>query len=168
MRNRKFVRPMEPMLRNAARSEPARRRRAIQSPQTTDELLKETPSSRPAVQTKHVDEVHHEERDGEPDVCFKEVCDTDEIHHYVDVRQDSRADDVRDEAHEEGHDDQDRDGLFEDVTKTREHVEGSTRPKRSPKPNPRSSPDDYDLDYVGSKSRTRSRRSIRRAGGSSR
>jgi hypothetical protein len=162
MRNRKFV------LRNATRSEPVRWRKTIQSPQTIHQLPKEIPSSRPTVQTEHVDEVHHEERGGEPNVRFEEVRDTDEIYHKADVRQDGRADDVRDGDRAEGHDDQDRDGLFEDVTKAREPVEGSTRPKRSPKPNPRYSPDDYDLDYVGSKSRTRSRKSIRRAGGSSR
>ena len=58
--------------------------------------------------------------------------------------------------------------LFEDVTEVVEPNEGSTRPKRSPKPNPKYSSDDYDLNYVGSKSRTRSQRSIRRAGHSSR
>ena len=41
---------------------------------------------------------------------------------------------------------------------------GSARPKISPKPNPKYSPNDYDLSYVGDKSRTRSLRSIRRAG----
>ena len=39
-----------------------------------------------------------------------------------------------------------------------------TRPRRIPKPNPKYSPDTYDLSYVGVKSRTRSRRSVRRAG----
>ena len=39
-----------------------------------------------------------------------------------------------------------------------------TRPRRTPKPNPKYSPDTYDLSYVGVKSRTRSRRSVRRAG----
>jgi hypothetical protein len=135
MRNRKFVRPMEPMLRNATRSEPARRRTA-QSPQIRQELPKENPSSRPPVLTEHVDEVTHEERGGEPDVRFEEVRDTNEIHHNVDVRQDGRADDVRDGAHAEGHDDQDRDGLFENVTEAREPIEGSTRPKRHPSPTP--------------------------------
>ena len=45
-------------------------------------------------------------------------------------------------------------------------VEGGSRPKRSPKPNQKYSPEIYDLSYVGK--RTRSRRSIRRAGPSSR
>jgi hypothetical protein len=50
--------------------------------------------------------------------------------------------------------------------KVLEPNEGSTRPKRSPEP--KYSSDDYDLNFVGSKSRTRIRRSIRRAGHSSR
>ena len=41
---------------------------------------------------------------------------------------------------------------------------GSTRPRRTVKPNPKYSSDVYDLSYVGHKSRHRSRRSIRRAG----
>ena len=44
-------------------------------------------------------------------------------------------------------------------------VEEGSRPKRSPKPNKKYSPEIYDLSYVGK--RTRSRRSIRRAGTSS-
>ena len=54
------------------------------------------------------------------------------------------------------------------MTKVLEPNEGSTRPKRSPKPNPKYSSDDYDLNYAGSKLRTKSRRSIRRARHSSR
>ena len=45
-------------------------------------------------------------------------------------------------------------------------VEEGSRPKRSPKPNKKYSPEIYDLSYVGK--RKRSRRSIRRAGTSSR
>ena len=41
---------------------------------------------------------------------------------------------------------------------------GQTRPKRTVKPNPRYSPEVYDVSRVGIKSRTRSRRSVRRAG----
>jgi hypothetical protein len=62
MRNRRFVRPMEPLLRNATRSEPARRR-TTQRPQIRQELPKENPPSRPSVRTEHVDEVPHEERE---------------------------------------------------------------------------------------------------------
>jgi hypothetical protein len=163
MRKRKFVRPTEPTLRNATRSEPGRRRTA-QRPPIRQELQKKNPPSRPPVQTEHVDEAPTEEHGGEPDVRFEEVRETDKIHHHVDVRQDDRAEDDRDDAHAGGHDDQYRDSLFEDVTEAPEPNEGSTRPKRSPKPNPKYSPDDYDLNYVGSKSRPRSRRSIRRAG----
>ena len=56
------------------------------------------------------------------------------------------------------------------TTPKREDVKIMTRRDylRSPKPNPKYSSDDYDLDYVGSKSGTRSQRSIRRAGHSSR
>ena len=45
-------------------------------------------------------------------------------------------------------------------------VEEGSRPNRSPKPNKKYSPEIYDLSYVGK--RKRSRRSIRRAGTSSR
>ena len=41
---------------------------------------------------------------------------------------------------------------------------GLTRPRRTAKPNPKYSPEIYDVSYVGTNSRTRSRRSIRRAG----
>ena len=41
---------------------------------------------------------------------------------------------------------------------------GQTRPKRTRKPNPKYSPEVYDVSHVGIKSRTRSRRSVRRAG----
>jgi hypothetical protein len=59
-----------------------------------------------------------------------------------------------------GRDDQDQGELFEEVTEVVEPHGGSGRPKRSPKPNPKYIPDDYDLNYAGNKSRTRSRRSI--------
>ena len=39
-----------------------------------------------------------------------------------------------------------------------------TRPRRTAKPNPKYSPEVYDVSHVGIKSRTRSRRSVRRAG----
>ena len=39
-----------------------------------------------------------------------------------------------------------------------------TRPRRATKPNPKYSPEVYDVSHVGIKSRTRSRRSVRRAG----
>ena len=45
-------------------------------------------------------------------------------------------------------------------------MEEGSRPKRSPKPNKKYSPEIYDLSYVGKMKR--SRRSIRRAGTSSR
>ena len=40
---------------------------------------------------------------------------------------------------------------------------GQTRPRRTAKPNPKYSPEIYDVSYIGVKSRTRSRRSVRRA-----
>ena len=83
--------------------------------------------------------------------------------HQVGVWQDGKADDDRDDAPTGERDDRDQHRLFENVTEDLEPSEGSTRPKRSPKPNAKYSPDDYDLNYVGSKSRTRSRRSYRRA-----
>jgi hypothetical protein len=63
MRNRKFVRPMEPMLRNSTKSEPARRR-TTQRPPIRQELPKENPPCRPPVQTEHVDEAPTEEHGG--------------------------------------------------------------------------------------------------------
>ncbi len=39
-----------------------------------------------------------------------------------------------------------------------------SRPRRTAKPNPKYSPEIYDVSYVGTTPRTRSRRSIRRAG----
>jgi hypothetical protein len=74
-----------------------------------------------------------EVRDGGRDVRFEEVHNTEDVHHKVDIRQDDEAADVRD---------------GEDVTEAQEHVDGSTRPKRSPKPNPKYSLDDYDLNYI--------------------
>jgi hypothetical protein len=76
------------------------------------------------------------------------------------------AAEVLDDAQAGGRDDRDQERLFEAVTEVTEHDEGSTRPRRSPKPNPRYSPDDYDLNCVKGKPRTKSRKSIRRAGGS--
>jgi hypothetical protein len=112
---------MEPMLRRDTRPEPARRR----------------PAQEPPVQVEHVDEAPAEVRDGEPDVRFKEVQDTEDIHHQVDVRQDGYAVDDCDDAPTGGRDDQTQDRLFEDVTEVLEPNEGSARPKRSPKPNPK-------------------------------
>ena len=44
MRNRRFVRPMEPMLRNDTRPEPARRRTAHQTRAAEEESSKQTSS----------------------------------------------------------------------------------------------------------------------------
>ena len=129
--------------------------------------MKNLPGRSP-VQVEHVDEAPANVRGGEPDVSFEEVQNTKDILHQVDVWQDGKAVDDCDDAQIGGRDDRDQEGLFADVTEVVEPNEGSTRPKRSPKPNPKYSSDDYDLNYVGSKSRTRSQRSIRRAGHSSR
>jgi hypothetical protein len=67
MRNRRFVRPMEPMLRNSRRPEPARRRTALPPP-IRQELQRKNPPSRPPVQVEHVDEAPAEVRGGVPDV----------------------------------------------------------------------------------------------------
>jgi hypothetical protein len=115
-------------------------------------------------QEDNVDEAPAAVHGGVPDVRFEEVHDTEDVHHQVDAWQDDQAVDIRDDATTGGRDDQDQGRLVEDG----EPNGGSARPKRSPKPNPKYSPDDYDLSYVGNKSRTRSRRSIRRAGTSSR
>jgi hypothetical protein len=166
MRNRRFVRPMEPTLRNDSRPIPARRRTA-QQPPIRLELPMKTPTSSSPAQAEHVDEAPADVRGGEPDVRFEEVSDTEDIHYQVDVWQDGKAVDDCDDAQERGRD-CDQVGLFEDVTEAQEPNDGSTRPKRSPNPNSKYSSDDYDLNYVGSKSRTKNRRSIRRAGHSSR
>jgi hypothetical protein len=167
MRNRKFVRQLEPMLRNDTRPEPVRRRPVKQQPVQPKLTGKNLPSLLPA-QDDHADEGPAVVHGGVPDVRFEEVQDTEDIHHQVDVWQDDRAVDVRDDVPTGGRDDQDQGRLFDDVTKVVEPNGGTARPTRSPKPNPKYSPDDYDLSYVGNKSRTRSRRSIRRAGTSSR
>ena len=73
--------------------------------------------------------------------------------------------DHHDDAQAGGHDDCDQERLFEDAIEVQEHEDAPTRPKRSPKPNPRYSPDDYNLNCVSGKPRTKSRRSIRRVGG---
>jgi hypothetical protein len=91
-----------------------------------------------------------------------------DVHNEVDVRQDVDTAEVRDDAQAGERDDRVQERLFEDVTEVKEHDDGSTRPRRSPKPNPRYSPDDYDLNCVSGQPRTKSRRSIRRAGGPSR
>jgi hypothetical protein len=114
----------------------------------------------------NVDETPAEEREEDPDVRFEEVHDTEDVHHEVDVRQNVDAAEVHDDAQARGGDVRDQERLFEDATGVKDHDEGSTRPRRSPKPNPRYSPDDYDLNCVNGKPRTKSRRSIRRARGS--
>ena len=114
----------------------------------------------------NVDEIPAEVREGGRDERFEEVYDTEDVHHEVDVRQDVEAAEVRDDAQAGGRDECDQERLFEDVTEVKEHDDGSTRPRRSPKPNSRYSPDDYNLNCVSGKPRTKSRRSIRRAGGS--
>lgn len=51
----------------------------------------------------------------------------------------------------------------ETVAEDPEPAVGSTRSRSNVKPNPKYSPEVYDLSYVGIKSRTRNRKSIRRA-----
>jgi hypothetical protein len=85
-----------------------------------------------------------------------------------DVRQDVEVAKVRDDAQAGVRDERDQKTLFEAVTEVQAFDDSPTRPKRSLKPNPRYSPDDYDLNCVSGKLRTKSRRSIRRAGGPSR
>jgi hypothetical protein len=86
MRNRRFVRPMEPTLRNNTRPEPARRRPAPQ-PTIRQELPRKTPPSSSPVQADHVDETPAVLPEGGRDVCFEEVHDTEDVqlHHPVDV-----------------------------------------------------------------------------------
>jgi hypothetical protein len=148
MRNRRFVRPMEPMLRNYMRPVPARRRTA-QQPPIRQELPRKSLPSRSPFQVEHVDEAPADTRGGEPDIRFEEVQDTEDVHHPIDVWEDGKAVDDRDDAPTRGRDDRDQERPFEDVTEVLEPNEGSTRPKRTPKPNPTYSPDDYDLNYVG-------------------
>jgi hypothetical protein len=85
MRNRRFVRPMEPTLRNKTRPEPARRRQATQ-PTVRQELPRRTPPCSPPVQGDHVDETPAVVREGGLDVRFEEVHNTEDVHHEVDVR----------------------------------------------------------------------------------
>jgi hypothetical protein len=82
MRNRMFVRQLEPMLRNDTRPEPVRRR-AVQQPPVRPELAEKNLPSQPPVQ-----EDHAAVRGGVPDVRFEEVQDTEDVHHQVDAWQD--------------------------------------------------------------------------------
>jgi hypothetical protein len=128
MRNRRFVRPMEPTLRITTRPAPARRRPATQ-PTTRQGLQRRTPLSSPPLQEDNVDETPAEVREGGCKVRFEEVHDRKEVHHEVDVRQDVDTADVRDDAQVGGRDDHDQDRLFEDITEVQEQDDGPTRPK---------------------------------------
>ena len=141
MRNRRFVRPMEPMLRNDTRPIPARKRTAQQLPIRL-ELPRKTPLISSPAQAEHVEEAPDDVHGGEPDVRFEEVRETEDVHRKVDVWKDGRAVDVREGAQARGRDDRDQVGLFEDVMEVQEPDDGSTRPKRSPKPNPKYSPEE--------------------------
>ena len=148
MRNRRFVRQLELMLRNDTRPETVRRR-AVRQPPVRPELAEKNLPSRPPIREDHVDEAPAAVHGGVPDVRFQEVQDTREVLHQVDAWQDDRAVNVRDDAPTGGRDDQCQGRLFEDVTEDVNPKGGSARPKRSPKPNPKYSPDDYDLSYLG-------------------
>jgi hypothetical protein len=155
---------MKTALRTTTRPAPARRRPAT-PPTTRQELPRRTQLSSPPVDD-NVDETPAEEREGDPNVRFEEVHNTEDVHHEVDVRQDVDAAEVHDDAQAGGGDVRDQERLFKDATEVKEHDEGSTRPRRSPKPNPRYSPDVYDLNCLKGKPRTKSRKNIRRARGS--
>ena len=95
MRNRRFVRLMETTLRTTTRPAPVRRKPATQ-PTTRQELPRRTPLSSPPDDADNVDETPAEVREGDRDVRFEEVHDTEDVHHEVDVRQDVDAAEVRD------------------------------------------------------------------------
>jgi hypothetical protein len=115
MRNRRFVRPMEPSLRLTTRPETARRRPAAQ-PTTRQGLPRSTQLNSPPVQEDNVDETPAEVHEGGSDERFEEVHDTEEVHHEVDVRQDVDTADVRDDAQDGGRDVRAQERLFEDNT----------------------------------------------------
>jgi hypothetical protein len=125
MRNRRFVRPMEPTLRITTRPAPARRRPAKQ-PTTRQELPRRTPMSSPPVQKADVDETPAEVREGGCDIRFEEVHDMKDVHHKVDVSKDVDTADVHDDGQVGGRDYHNQERLFEDVTKVQECDHGPT------------------------------------------
>ena len=93
MRNRRFVRQLDPVLRNDTRPEPVRRK-AVRQPPVREDPVHEAPAV-----------VHG----GEPVVQAEGVHDNQEVHHQEDAwQEDQLAADVRDDVHTAGDDDQDQ------------------------------------------------------------
>ena len=155
MRNRRFVRRLDPTLRN------------VQSPRT---VMREPPKKSlprlsvqaqksPPVQQEHVRESTLVRQDD-----VQEVGETQVHHEFADVDQEVHNDDevdavpVREGCDDAVHVPVDQGPAVRDGDA---QEGGHDRPRRSPKPNPKYSHEVYDLSYIGV--RKRSRKSIRRA-----
>ena len=155
MRNRRFVRLLDPALRNMQSPRSMMREPVKKSP-PPQSVQAQKPQP---VQKKHVQEApparHDDVQDRGGPLDNHDGADRDQgVQHAEDGNavpgQEAGGDDVHVPA-EQGH------GVCADD----EQDAGQARPRRSPKPNPKYSPEVYDLSYVGV--RKRSRKSIRRA-----
>ena len=144
MRNRRFIRELNPDLRRNQVSAPVMGKSLMK---TTKKTVADPVPVVTAAPHKEVPPIQAEEprevvgnHDAQPlDTVVYEVPDD---HHVVVIEEQAPPVQVDDP----------------------EPVVGSTRPRRTAQPNSKYSPDVYDLSYVGNKFRTKSRKSIRRAG----
>jgi hypothetical protein len=155
MRNRRFVRLLDPALRNMQGPRSLMKEPVKKSPQPQSVQVQKPPPA----QKKHVREA--------PPVRHDDVQEGGDLQgHHDDADQDQEVHHADDDAVpvQEGggggaiHVPADK-GLV--VHEGDAQDGGQDRPRRSPKPNPKYSPEVYDLSYVGV--RKRSRKSIRRA-----
>ena len=151
MRNRRFIRELNPDLRRIPVSAPVMKKSLKKTAEkTVAEPVPDVTAAPHEVQPVHSEEPEevvgvHDRRDDQP---------LDELS-QIEVPYDNHVDDVEE---------QEPPVQLEMIVENPEPEVGSTRPRRIAKPNSKYSSDVYDLDYVGSKSRNKSRRSIRRAG----
>ena len=151
MRNRRFIRELNPDLRRIPVSAPVMKKSLKKTAEkTVAEPVPDVTAAPHEVQPVHSEEPEevvgvHDRRDDQP---------LDELS-QIEVPYDNHVDVVEE---------QELPVQLEMIVENPEPEVGSTRPRRIAKPNSKYSSDVYDLDYVGSKSRNKSRRSIRRAG----
>ena len=153
LRNRKFVKELNPNLRKEPAPAPIRKKAVKKSPVENIPEARVIPlKENPPMQ---VEEPHK----------IVEECDQhdDQLLHAA-GHDDHGSDEVPDITAVENVDVDVQVPLVPVETVAQEPEVGSTRPKRTVKPNVKYSPDVYDLSCVGTKSRLKSRRSIRRAG----
>ena len=170
-RNRRFVRQLNPALRMGASPKSVMRKEKKSNPVSRKERKNQVPDHEDPIHEVPTADVHQDHprddvgadlsaNDGRSDRGNPGSCPEAD---YNCVPADVRVDDDYEGTQQ----------VIEAPPEMNNHipdpvlnVEGGSRPKRSPKPNHKYSPEIYDLSYVGN--RTRSRRSIRRAGPSSR